>query len=540
MPRQKALETATDGAVPLDMRKVMLFGAGGAGFELVGPSIMGLVTRTIRSPALFRNGKPTPRARKILLDNGVDPDGLTPEVAEAINRFNANTGDAAAALRQGEAQSLPVPVTLTSGQATRSPPALIAESRAKKAGDPALLGSQDIQQDALRANVPAIQERLTGQPERIPGQGSQDTQQGLLSRRGAAKAEVDQAFDTARGTDAVFPATTRDDLERGFVQAVEDFDFAALPRAKALVESLDSAVPKGEPVSINGLERWRRRASNARQGAASLEEKKAIGELIRSYDQLVDNQLKRNLLSGDAAAIDAWKNARSLRHRFGQIFEQDDVVNTLTSTMRDGSKRLVVSPDEAVNYIFGRTTLGAKRGLQKDLEKLAQVVGKDSPQWASIREDAFLRLFRADLGGGRAFPAEAFAREMDRAMKEAPEVMRLLFSKNELFTMQQLKRTGTNITRRAQIVGDTNPSGTAAELADRFARQLGPIGNAVRDVVARVLEPVAARGVARRADAAARGTLPPRRAAVPAGLSGVPGAFLGNEIDALANALMSD
>src|SRR3546814_13939592 len=94
----------------------------------------------------------------------------------------------------------------------------------------------------------------------------------------------------------------------------------------------------------------------------------------------MDSQFKNALLSGDEEALNLWRAARTKRAQFGRTFEQDDAVNTLTATMKDGSRRLVVGADEAVNYIFGRGRIGATNGLGRDLRKLREVLGPDSKE----------------------------------------------------------------------------------------------------------------------------------------------------------------
>src|SRR3546814_9297225 len=116
--------------------------------------------------------------------------------------------------------------------------------------------------------------------------------------------------------------------------------------------------------------------------------------MVRTYDDVMESQFKQALLSGDEEALSLWRAARSKRAQFGRVFEQDDAVNTLTATMKDGSRRLVVGEDEAVNYIFGRGKIGASNGLARDLRKLKQVLGENSPEWKKIREEAILRLDR--------------------------------------------------------------------------------------------------------------------------------------------------
>src|SRR3546814_8705877 len=79
------------------------------------------------------------------------------------------------------------------------------ESEAKKGAfgeqpSVVLMGQQAEQQAALRANIPAIQGRLTGGSPLVgqPGEGAAAVQQSLLKRRETARANVGAAYDAAR------------------------------------------------------------------------------------------------------------------------------------------------------------------------------------------------------------------------------------------------------------------------------------------------------------------------------------------------------
>ncbi|CAN0460708.1 unnamed protein product, partial [Ectocarpus fasciculatus] len=106
--------------------------------------------------------------------------------------------------------------------------------------------------------------------------------------------------------------------------------------------------------------------------------------------------------------------------------------------MRDGSQRLAVGPDDAANYIFGRSGIGAKKGLERDLVKLRDTLGPDSAEWNAIREEAFLRLFRNQPGpeAGGVFNAQAFSKELNRALTDSPDAMKVLFSSKEAALMR--------------------------------------------------------------------------------------------------------
>lgn len=428
--------------------------------------------------------------------------------------------------RQNTARGLPSPVTLTTAQATRDPSALAfeAQARAGQAGDPAraaLDNAGTAQQAALRGNIPAIQTQLSGQQPLAAGQGAADAQAALLAQRNAMHGDVNAVYDAARNSGRAYVGMgTVDALGQQLQRATRDFDVAGMPAAQRVLSQYTDAAAQfrqggATGVSVDALERWRSRAVAARQDAQTTPATAtAIGRMIDTYDASIDGAFRQALIRGDTATIDSWQNARQLRARFGAIFERDDIVNTLTARMRDGSQRMVVSPDEAVNYIFGRSNVGARAGLERDLNKLRDTLGADSPEWGNIRQEAFLRLLgennaeaAANNAGRAAFPA-AFAGRLAAAERDAPAVMRVLFGP-DMPTLTQLAATASNVARSPATVG--------AGRLDQMLNSLGWLGPGAKGVVQRALKwPI--EGVnSVKASTAAAGVIP-RRIPGPFGL----------------------
>jgi hypothetical protein len=83
------------------------------------------------------------------------------------------------------------------------------------------------------------------------------------------------------------------------------------------------------------------------------------------------------------------------RAAMGKLFEGDDLIEALTERVqRGGGSTLKVDPEEATNYILGRSALGflGKRNLGRDLKRLQGVLGKDSDEWNALRSEAFMRI----------------------------------------------------------------------------------------------------------------------------------------------------
>ncbi len=315
------------------------------------------------------------------------------------------------------------------------------------------------QQDAQKANMPAIQGELVGGAPAVTREGERAlAASGRL--QGMAKTEkvaIDAAYDAARGAGrAVY---TAGDVA-GFARGIRDdiaprFDLGAMPRAGRLLGQLEDA-SKGNvtAVTVKGLENWRKRAVAAIKSAERNDPSEAAALLAmkRRYDGFVNSAFEQGLIRGDADAVKLWRSARAKRADYGKKFEMPELKKILADND--------LTPEQSLNYLFGASRLGAAQNATRALRQTKKLLGAQSPQWQGLKEEAFIRLLRnQDQGEVALFSGKKFARNLDEAMQKSPTTMNLFFDKKELARLQQFKGVG----RRATVPNpdSQNPSGTS-------------------------------------------------------------------------------
>lgn len=80
-----------------------------------------------------------------------------------------------------------------------------------------------------------------------------------------------------------------------------------------------------------------------------------------------------------------------------------------------------------------------KNGTRRAVERVREIVGADSPEWAAMRESAWLRLY-ADKNGKLKSPVK-FTKDYDALVNRHPELMEELFTEDErqlLYTARAL------------------------------------------------------------------------------------------------------
>jgi hypothetical protein len=538
----------------INLGKAMAVGGTILAFEITVP-LLGHVLKKVyggvTKNGYMKRGRLTPKGRDVLKKSGINVDGMTQEqtdrLVEASRRFD---GDPSAGVRQSEAESMLVPTTLSPAQAGRRNSDLMFESEGKKGThgkeiEDRLMTQQRQQQEDLAGNVPANQAALTGGTVRNAGEGSAEVQAALNWKLEKFKRAVDYIYEKAKGFEAHAPRQLGDDVATRMRQTLAEENlsltsnegintlaskFYQLVDAKTLPVNrpgftASTRSVKPETISINKMETWRQTVSQAKRDTKDLGKQRILGNMLRDYDEIIEGELKDAMLSGSDVALDMWRKARSVRRLQAKFFGEDDVVNTLTTRLSDGSGRLKHHPDQAVNYIFGRAALGKSPTLARDLDKLKLVLGENSAEWQAIREEGFLRLFKTAKAGN--FNSKTYNNALDGAMKDAPTVMRTLYSPEELARFQTLGYVAKNISEGMNVVGNTQASNTAsgvAQFVNKMVAGSGFAGRAIDAVLRQFLEKTIKSANNRRANAAASGRLDgmPMRRPAP-GVSGAAG-----------------
>lgn len=482
--------------------RAVLAGGGAAAAEWFTPLVSRWVSRFGGQSVVDDAGTLTIEAQRVLREQGIDPATLTREQVGTFARMARQAVDVDDAARQMSSQRLPVPVRETRGSVTGNPSAQMFENQAlegvygQQAQD-VMSGVRAQQQAQIRANVPAIQSQLsprTGVQVTERGQGGAAAQSALQAQQRRAGAAVGDLYSRARATPAVVSGSPVDEFVGKLNAAAGDIvqlDDAVRLKLTQLRERA------GGDLSVDDLFKWRREVSALKNAASDRTRAKGLGDMLKAFDENVEDAVRQSLLAGDEQAAKAWLKAVKGRRAMGRRYGAGDMVEDLLETEYAGkTARLKVAPEAAGNYIFGKANLGFanKPELARDLMKIRRLLGRNSNEWNALREEAFLR-FSALLEGGyqqgqSGVSGTKFLKGWENALRTNGPVMRTLFSENEIALVTQFGRVASRITSNVQ--GGRNYSGTStgiAEIAKRImgAAFLGPKGQAA---LSRVFPPL--------------------------------------------------
>lgn len=243
----------------------------GAGFgvagELLGAALGPVVRRILgtRTRVLDSAGNVTPEAAQIAREAGVDLSQAPPELLARMQAVLSRGGGEGVAGTANAimAESLPVPVPLSRGQAVNDVAMLAKESALARGalGNPAMNIMRDFrerQMEALRANIPAIRERMAaGSPIIERGQAGPIVSGALNDANKAGRQSVNALYRDARELDAVnapgrVPFAPVDEAAGSMAAPVEGY----ISDATAAVRNAREPMPgEGLPGIINTIQR---------------------------------------------------------------------------------------------------------------------------------------------------------------------------------------------------------------------------------------------------------------------------------------------
>jgi hypothetical protein len=401
-------------------------------------------------------------------------------VRASVDKMVRGGLDPKESIRTAQAAALPVPVKLTSGQVTGSKPQQLFEDQAEKGayGEKVSGEMQAFNQQAqedIAQNVPAIQSMM-GAPDAaitVKGEGMEAAQETLAAQRQQAKDEYTAAYKSSEAATAFTNPEYAPEFSQILTNSLKEFR-GGVGGAPATFRLLDEAMDQlANGASVKSL--FDLRKAMVKQQAAGGVESGAATALKNGLDDVLNQQMERNLLYGNPASIAKGLEAISKFKDFQNVWNSKGILKTLTAReMRDGELSLIVSPKEAANKILG--TGIAKTSNKADLARDLLALKKQLPlaQWNEVRQEAFILL--AETLQPSAMVEKQASLQFNKAwrnMKKSNNTLtKLLFTKDEIGMIDSLASTS------ALIAGTTkNTSNTAAASFGVFQRLIASLGS---------------------------------------------------------------
>ena len=510
-------------------------------FQFFGGAATGFLPNAERAAATVRPSPPRGPAAVQAAEAAANV-RLSPAASERAAEFVRRGKRPDQAARLAAAQDMPVPIPLRRGDLTRNPADQIRENmtlRGAYGERPAaqMQGLVATQREALRGNVDAIAENIGAGARRPLREGGTPAAETLDTMRQRANQYVNAAYDAAResGDGAMLHRdmgiTARSRLLEGLARPGFRPDTAPLT-----FRIVDELTTTGRPIPLADVFTARTQLSALRADGRT--EGAAAGAAVRALDGFIQEAVDTNAVYGDPQAIDLWRQAIRANARKAELFQGNDLIETLTERVsRNGDRRtLAVDPREAGDAIFGvGNTLGRRANQVRDLERMRSVLG-EGPEWNAIRAEHFQRLAsRADgamEGGVRQFSGANLNKSWQDFLRDNRALADTLYTPEEQRQISTFASLAADIT--SPVRGGDNPSNTAAALlgiVPQFIKNIPFLGRALENIGKEATGNAAVRGAINPQPQAAALQIPrlppPPPAAITAGVIGAANAGQG-------------
>lgn len=314
-----------------------------------------------------------------------------------------------------EAASLPYPITLTQGQATRNPAQmtdefnLIGQAQAEDVAPLANLKAQ--QQRDLQQNLQYVADTLDrAEPAKLGndellGRSIKETLRKRKAERKEKTGALYNAAEEAGDMDTLIPIKS---LETAFKKLERKRFNRTEPAKMRLLRDLadDIGVSGGQPARIRDIEEFRQQINNVLNDVTNSNDTKMAGILKDAVDQALDEAPK---------AAEAYKRARASYSRDKSAFDGNALVTNIT-----GRKGRTNSPAVSDADVYRRIATGPMEDVRRLLKEAAKTPGGVNMIHnigARLMDDLISASRKSGSDGDGGFNSAALSREIRKLDK---------------------------------------------------------------------------------------------------------------------------
>jgi hypothetical protein len=273
-------------------------------------------------------------------------------------------------------------------------------------------------------------------------------------------------------------------------------DDVTTPIASRAIQDIDNQIsqlkiqnradPFGPPnpanvtgVDLPGVDQVRKRLVTFAQATdPGSADRRAVGRIIGSFDDHVEDAMSNGLFTGDDTALDAIKDARAAYAQHQQTFKSqgagDDVGRAMEKiTGRNGTEG--ATPTEVANYLYGSAKVGGTGLSVRLAQRMQNVLGADSPEWSAIRQGLWSRLSAATEGTTDFGPQKSANRISEFLNGSGKPLAQVMFSGPERDLMGRYAGLQRQITPKPGTVNYSNTAPVLRMILSNTGRNLAAL-----------------------------------------------------------------
>lgn len=340
----------------------------------------------------------------------------------------------------------------------------------------------------------------------------QDAADIATKQRAKLKLFVDKAYAKAREAGKGVQFDSKLVKEGMYDNLIEDLSAQGLkpnakraPIADDILQELKTATKGTKTVKLEALEGWRTNATAQANSRAlsGTPEGTSLKAMVKGYDNFMQELADAAISEGDDVAISAFKKARGLRARLGKLYEQNKIVDDVTTGA-------IETPEQLVQKLIGAGKLNGNKVSGNTAKQLIKASRGKSEETRQSLQDALLSRMLTRSKGDALIPgtetkAVSFKKletNLGDLLDDNATLAKEVFGDEKIKTLRQLQRDLTRMNKRPGIVNNSNSANIflrAMQGAGGFAKRHLPLVGTVDDFV---VKPMSGASSAQKAGAA--------------------------------------
>lgn len=334
-------------------------------------------------------------------------------------------------------------------------------------------------EDAGQAIIQGLKKQFTKKSDEVATAYNAVDMDGIFqaqkSNYEVLKGSVRKAVDDATGTidKQLTPATIK------AIKVIDDF-----------VNKIKRSKPSKnvKPIFLKDLDTIKKKLNGIYGSAANKTDQKNLIVIGKEWEKFVDDNVDNILFSGSKKGLDQLKKAKQLFVEKQKLFGINKIKKNGIS-IDDKAGKVVgkilndpeVTPTKALDYIFGRATVGKLDDSLSIVKKLKTIFGvsgksakqaaKESSDFQALRTGFFERLIRDSSRNGK-FNPQQFANIFNTLKQRNKSLLKELFDEDEIKLMSEFVTEVEKTFKPRDLVNASNTASAISRTIQQVGRAL--------------------------------------------------------------------
>jgi len=320
--------------------------------------------------------------------------------------------------------------------------------------------------------------QITTAPEEVGGR----LYELIRNKQQELKSGYKTAYEAVDPTALRFLNGAVDPLESRVRGALKDrvLDPTLTPASKSAISEIQTIIPKTgranvTDISLKTIETTRKKLNEFYKAGANDTDRGNVSAIIKEFDNWLDDSISDGLIRGDINQLGKLKEARKLYAEYSTQFPKGNVSKLADADAAKVIRTIVekdLQPSEVMNLLYGKAAIGEAQSSVRTIQRLKKMFGKDSDDFKTFQEAAFVRLTRDSQGN--MLPASKIVKTIDElVMGKGSALTRDLFNAEQINTIRKLR---ADLNKLVVPIEAQNPSRSGYEGARAVISVLNKLG----------------------------------------------------------------